>query len=464
MLYSKSMTRTQKIALIISILASFVAFLDGSVVNVALPAIDRELGGGLATQQWIVDAYLITLGSLMLLAGSLSDLYGRKRIMTYGLLGFGATSLLCAIAPTSEFLIGARALQGIAGALLVPSSLALIIATFSGKAQGKAIGSWTAWTGISFIVGPVLGGFLVDAATWRLVFAINIVPVAICLYMMTRLQTTESHPRVRLDIWGALLCSLGLGSLVFGLIEQPYYGWTNPLVLATTLGGIAFLFAFLWHERRAKAPMLPLSLFAVGNFRAGNVATFGIYGGLSIATFLLAIYLQQVLHYSALAAGTALLPVTLLMFFLSSRFGSLAGQYGPRLFMTLGPILAGASFLLFAFLPLEPNYWIHILPGVLLFGLGLSITVAPLTAAILGDIEPSKAGIASAINNAIARIAGLLAIALIGVVTGPHLSPHSFQQAMYVTALLVASGGVVSWFGIQNPATPPDEPDKAVKA
>lgn len=450
MLYSKRMARTQKLALIISILASFVAFLDGSVVNVALPAINRELGGGLATQQWVVDAYLITLGALMLLAGSLSDLYGRKRIMLYGLVGFGATSLLCAIAPTAEILIGARALQGVAGALLVPSSLALIIATFSGKDQGKAIGAWTAWTGISFIVGPVLGGFLVDTASWRLVFAINVLPVLLCLMLLARLKVAKQHVSTRLDIPGALLCSAGLSGMVFGLIEQPHYGWSHPLVFVPALGGALLTAAFIWYERRAKNPMLPLELFSVNNFRYGNIATFGIYGGLSIATFLLAIYLQQVVGYSALMAGLALLPVTLIMFFMSSRFGALAGRYGPRFFMTVGPLLASLSFLFFAFLPNDPNYWIHILPGVMLFGIGLSATVAPLTSAVLGEISPKKAGIASAVNNAVARIAGLLAIALIGIVTGPQLESESFQRAMLVTALLVASGGVISWIGIRN--------------
>ena len=444
------MTRTQKLALIISILASFVAFLDGSVVNVALPAITRELGGGLTTQQWVVDAYLITLGSLMLLAGSLSDLYGRKRIMTYGLIGFGAASLLCAVAPTAELLVGARALQGISGALLVPSSLALIIATFKGKSEGTAIGSWTAWTGIAYIIGPILGGFLVDTASWRLVFAINAIPVILCLFLLARLSTEDHRQAVRLDGWGALLCSLGLSGLVFGLIEQPHYGWTHPLVLGSTLGGFLLLLMFVWYERRAKSPMLPLSLFSIGNFRAGNIATFGIYGGLSIATFLLAIYLQQIVGYSALSAGMALLPVTIIMFFLSSKFGALAGKYGPRLFMTAGPLIAGVSFVFFALLPHHPSYWVHILPSVLVFGLGLSMTVAPLTAAVLGHIPSGEAGIASAINNAVARIAGLLTIALIGVVTGAQLTITSFQRAMFVTALLVAAGGIVSWIGVSN--------------
>src|SRR5512146_139851 len=302
------MTRPQKIVLVVSILASFVAFLDGSVVNVALPAISRNLGGGLGTQQWVVDAYLITLGSLILLAGSLSDLFGRKRVLAAGLIGFAVTSILCAVAPGSLFLIVARALQGIAGALLVPSSLAMIISWFSGPAQGKAIGTWTAWTGIAFIIGPLLGGFLVDAVSWRLIFAINILPIAVCLWLLAKVKTTESLRGARLDVVGAVLCSLGLAGSVYGLIENPHHGWHS--VLLPLVGGTLALAGFLAYERRTVNAMLPLSLFKVRNFWVGNIATFAIYGGLSIATFLIVIFLQQVSDYSALDAGLALLPVT----------------------------------------------------------------------------------------------------------------------------------------------------------
>lgn len=456
MLYSKSMTRTQKLALIISILASFVAFLDGSVINVALPAITKELGGGLAVQQWVVDAYLITLGALMLLAGSLSDIFGRTKIMRYGLIGFGAASLLCAIAPTAEFLIGARALQGVAGALLVPSSLALIIATFKDKA-GKAIGTWTAWTGIAFIVGPVLGGFLVDAASWRWVFAINFIPVIICIGLLKKLALSEKKQTVRLDLLGAFLCTVGLGGTVFALIEQPHFGWQSPLIFIPFAIGLSMLAGFILYEKRATEPMLPLSLFAIGNFRIGNIATFAIYGGLAIATFVLTIYLQQVIGYSAVAAGMALLPVTIIMFFLSPKFGTLAGQFGPRLFMTIGPMVAALGFLLFAELPEAPNYWANILPAVTIFGLGLSATVAPLTAAILEPIPQEKAGIASAINNAISRVAGLITIALAGIAIGTQLTQQGFQRVMIATAVIVAAGGIVSWLGIRN-KTPISQP------
>lgn len=449
------MTRTQKLVLGISILASFVAFLDSSVVNVALPAITKELGGGLAAQQWVVDAYLIALGSLMLLAGSLSDLFGRKRILRYGLIGFGATSLLCAIAPNVEFLIGARALQGIAGALLVPSSLALIISTFSGSAQGKAIGSWTAWTGISFIVGPLLGGFLVDTSSWRLVFGINILPVILCLILLRMLKVQEHTKHIRVDMLGAFLCSAGLSGSVFALIEQPKYGWTDPLIYIPFIASIALLVWFIVHEKRSTTPMINLRLFKVRNFSAGNIATVGIYGGLSIATFLIAIYLQQVSGYSALAAGAALMPVTIIMFFLSSKFGALSSTFGPRICMTVGPIIAGIGFALLALMPEHPQYWLEVFPGVVLFGIGLSATVAPLTTAVLSDIPKAEAGIGSAINNAVARIAGLLTIALSGVIIGAQLTPNGYKRAMLATTILMFAGGVASWLGIRNSTTRP---------
>jgi EmrB/QacA subfamily drug resistance transporter len=444
------MTRQQRLVLIVSILASFVAFLDSSVVNVALPAITRSLGGGLVTQQWVVDAYLITLGSLILLAGSLSDLFGRKRILISGLIGFAVTSILCTIAPNSTFLIVTRGLQGIAGALLVPSSLALIISTFSHKAQGKAIGTWTAWTGISFIIGPLLGGFLVDTVSWRLIFAINILPIAVCLWLIRLLDQAEQTKKVKVDVIGAILCSFGLGGSVFGLIEQQHFGWHNPIILVPLLSGLVFLISFVWYENKNSTPMLPLSLFKVRNFRVGNIATSAIYGGLSIATFLIVIFLQQVSGYSALAAGFSLLPVTIIMFLLSPRFGALAGKYGPRFFMTFGPLLAGVGFLLMLMTKSHVVYWSQLLPGVIVFAVGLSMTVAPLTAAVLGDVEPHQAGIASAVNNAVSRIAGLITIAIAGVLVGSYLDLDGFHRAIVVTVLLVMCGGVVSAFGIRN--------------
>jgi EmrB/QacA subfamily drug resistance transporter len=449
------MTQQQRLVLVIAILASFVAFLDGSVVNVALPAITRELGGGLPVQQWVVDAYLLTLGSLMLLAGSLSDILGRQRILKLGLLGFGVASLLCALAPTSSVLIGARGLQGIAGALLVPSSLALIMSTFAGKAQGQAIGRWTAWTGIAFLFGPLLGGFFVDTISWRWVFGINILPIALTLWLMYKLdQEDTTKDRVPLDVTGAILAGAGLMAIVYGLIEQSRYGWDSGLIRASIGVGAVLLLGFLWYERRAKHPMLPLTLFSSRNFAAGNAATSTIYAGLSIATFIIIVFVQQVSGYTALEAGLAMLPVTILMFFLSPRVGALAGTYGPRWFMATGPIIGALGFVLMLRVDAHSAYWSHLLPGVLVFGLGLSITVSPLTSAVLGSIESRRAGIASAINNMVARVAGLLGIALIGLVIGQTLDVAGFHRVILVTAGLLAVGGVISAIGITNKAQP----------
>jgi EmrB/QacA subfamily drug resistance transporter len=445
------MTPQQKLVVLTSILASFVAFLDGSIINVALPAISRDLGGGLSVQQWIVDAYLLSLGALILLAGSLSDLFGRRRILTIGLVGFGVTSVLCAIAPSALFLIIARGLQGMAGALIVPSSLALIMSTFSGHAQGRAIGIWTGWTGVAFVVGPLLGGFLVDTGSWRLIFAINILPIIITLLCVKLLQAEKHitmHPAI--DVTGAILGIAGLAGPVYALIQQPHYGWTNPQVIAPLIVGLLALLMFILHERRTKEPMMPLDLFQNRNFAIGNIATVMIYAGLSLATFLLTVYLQQVAGYSAIAAGAALLPITVLMFFLSGRAGTLASKFGPRLFMTAGPIIAGLGFFTMLRTQVQTQYWTQLFPGIIIFGLGLSLTVAPLTSAILGSIAKQRAGIGSAINNAVSRIAGLIAIALVGVVTGPQLDLAGFKRGLIVMALLLIIGGLVSAAGIRN--------------
>lgn len=445
------MTKQQRLVLIVAIMASFVGALDGFIVNVALPAISKDLGGGLVVQQWVVDAYLLTLGSCILIAGSLSDLFGRRRVLELGLIGFGVASLLCAAAPNGGMLIAARAIQGLAGALLVPSSLAMIISAFSGPAQGKAIGSWTAWFSIAAVTGPLLGGLFVNYTSWRWIFAINILPIASCLWLMRSLEQPErANNRARVDVLGAVLCGLGLAASVYALIEQPKHGWTDPVILLPLLAGLALLAGFVWAESRVKQPMLPLSLFKRHNFSVGNVATAAIYAGLSLSTFILVITLQQVGGYSALEAGLALLPVTVVMFLLSSRAGALAGKYGPRLFMGAGPLIAAAGFLLMLRVQPHVNYATELLPGVLVFALGLTLTVAPLTAAILGDVDPKFAGVGSAVNNAVARIAGLVAIAFAGVITGSHLDIHGFRRAMLTVAIMLAVGGIISAIGIRN--------------
>lgn len=445
------MTTKQKIILSVAILGSFVAFLDGSVVTVALPQISKQLGGGLIIQQWVNDAYLITLSTLILAAGSLSDIFGRKRILVYGLIGFLVTSLLCAVSVNAELLVFARGLQGIAGALLVPSSLALIISAFTGKEQSKAIGTWTGWTGIAFIVGPLVGGLLVDFASWRWVFAINVVPIVIALIMASRLSVEgKTEEKSKFDVLGATLAALGLGGLVFALIEQGNFGWSDPAIWGSFGVGIIVLITFLAHEGRTPQPMLPLELFSERNFSVGNVATFVVYAALSLQGFLLAIFLQQVAGFSATFAGLASMPITIIMFFLSSRFGALSGKYGPRLFMAAGPVIAGIGTIYMSLANPPINYWVEILPGVLLFGLGLSITVAPLTSAILGSIKSSQAGVGSAVNNAVSRTAGLLSVAMIGLFIGTTITGKGFQTGLSICAALLIAGGVISAVGISN--------------
>lgn len=446
------MTKQQRLILLVSILASFVSFLDGFVVNVALPAISRELGGGLVVQQWVVNAYLITLGALMLLAGSLSDVLGRKKVLWLGLVGFGVASILCALAPSGLFLVGARGLQGVAGALLVPSSLALIISGFSGSAQGKAIGTWTGWTGIAAVIGPLVGGVIVDSASWRYIFAINIIPILVTLWLMRRIEVEEKKREVPLDIVGALLGALGLGGVVFGLIQQEQWGWRHPAVVSAVLGGVVLLVSFLAYERRTKHPMLPLGIFRIRNFSVGNVATVFVYAALGLSSFMITIFVQQVAGFSALEAGMMFLPVTVVMFFGSSLAGKWAGRVGSRWFMATGPLLMAAGFLSMLRATLPLNYWTEILPGVLLFAVGLCVTVAPLTSAVLGSISSKQAGIGSAVNNAVSRVATLVAVAAIGVITGPLVSLGAFQRGLVAIATLAALGGVVSAIGIRNTA------------
>lgn len=449
---STTMTRQQRLVIAVAVLASFVAFLDGTVVTVALPAIDRDLGGGLTTQQWVVDAYLITLGALILLAGSVSDAFGRILVLRIGLIGFGVASVAIALAPDPIVLIVARALQGAAGAFLVPSSLALITSTFRDAAQGRAIGIWTALTTCAMLAGPVIGGLFVDLLSWRLAFLINVLPIGVTLWLLTRLtHRDERRPDASIDWLGAALCTLGLGGFVFALIEQPNLGWGSPLILITGIGGVIMFTAFLIRQRTAPAPILPLGLFRVRNFWTGNVATAFVYGALTLNGFVVGVYLQQGAGLSATLAGLASLPGTLLLILLSSRVGALAGRLGPRLLMTVGPLVMAAGALLLLTVRDDFSYWTQVLPGILVFGLGISLTVAPLTSAILGSIDTARSGIASAVNNAVSRVAGLIVIALLATIVGGSLDLDGFHRAAIVTAALMVVGGLVSFAGIRNP-------------
>jgi EmrB/QacA subfamily drug resistance transporter len=441
--------------LIASILGSSMAFLDGSVVNVALPSIQADLGGGLATQQWVVASYLLTLGSLILVGGSLGDIFGESKIFSIGVASFAGASILCAVAPDAPALIVFRGIQGMAGALLTPSSLAMLTATFSGAARGNAIGQWTSWTGISFIVGPTVGGWLIDVSSWRAIFFLNIPIAAVTLLILVRLGSMHQKRRedLRVDVPGAILGAVGLGLIVAGFIEQPHLGWGDPVIVGAFLGGIGLLVAFVVHELRTPMPMLPLRLFRLRNFSVTNIETLSVYGGLSGLSTFLTLFLIEFAGFTALHAGIALLPITAVMFFLSPRMGRLSMQYGPHLFMAAGPVIAGVGVLAYTRLPVNVDYWVDILPALLVFSLGLSMTVAPLTTTVLADAGPGDAGVASGVNNAVARIAGLLAIAVLGIAAaggGDHLTVHGFHVTMAAVAGLLVCGGLIGAIGIRN--------------
>ncbi len=498
--------RTKRLTLIACIMGSGIVLLDGTVVNVALPTIQRALGGGLAAQQWVVNGYLLTLSSLILVGGSLGDLFGERRVFALGVSGFGLASLACSLSPTIGVLVAMRALQGVAGALLVPSSLAVIVNTFPQDERGAAIGSWTAWGAIAGVLGPLAGGELLAIGSWRWLFVINIPLAIVCvwliLFVVPRAAPRQAGAR-KVDVPGALLCAAGLAGPVFALIEQPRLGWSSPAVFVSLIAGVILLGAFLWHESRAPDPMLPLGLFKRRNFSAGNIETFSMYAGLAVLFFFLVLFLQQIGGYTPLQSGLATLPVTVIMFVLSRRFGALADRFGPRFFMGAGPLVAACGLLLFQRIGTSVDYVSEVLPGLLVFALGLSMTVAPLTAAVLAGAESSQAGIASGVNNAIARVAGLLGTAAVGAaVAGSfgsaldgHLqgvrlgeaaraavaqakrlplgrpdvhglasaqasaltraaeqaSLHSFHLGMAVAGLLVAAGGMVGVVGIRNP-------------
>jgi EmrB/QacA subfamily drug resistance transporter len=442
----------KRLTLVAAIAGSFVVLLDSTVVNVALPAISDDLGGGLSGQQWVVNAYLLFLASLILVGGSLGDLYGEKRVFMIGVAGFGGVSLICALAPSIEVLVAGRALQGIFGALLTPASLAIIVGTFAEEERGRAIGTWTAYSGMAMIIGPPVGGWLVDTLDWRWIFLINVPFVLGTLAIATRMPgRVEGRARRAPDLVGAVLCAIGLAGPTYGLVRQPDLGWGDPQVLLPIAGGLLVFAAFIRWERRARDPMLPLGLFRRGNFAWGNVETFAMYGGLGVMFFLLTLFLIQVGGYPAVKAGSAALPVTFVMFLLSRRFGALADRYGPRLFMGLGPLVAAAGTLLLLLrVDEDPAYWSEVFPGIVVFAIGLTATVSPLTAAILADADEENAGIASGVNNAVARVASLLATAAIGAVIGGTLDLDGFRAGLAFATALLATGGVIGLLAIRN--------------
>jgi EmrB/QacA subfamily drug resistance transporter len=448
--------------LLATVLGSAIASIDATVVGIALPAIGRNFSAGLAALQWVVTAYTLTLAGLLLIAGALGDKYGRKRVFQAGVVWFAVASVLSGIAPSVGALIAARALQGIGAALLTPGSLAILEATFRPDDRGKAIGAWSGFTGAGTAIGPFIGGWLVAAVSWRLIFAINL-PIAAIVVAVTWRHVPESRdPDATgpVDIAGGILATAGLIGLTYGLIEGPAAGWARPTVLAALAGGVILLGAFASWERRAPAPMLPLNLFASTQFTATNIVTFIVYGAIGGALFLLPIDLQQVSGYTALQAGISLLPVTAITLALSRRSGALAARLGPRLQMSAGPVLIGAGLGLFTLINGSGDYLTQVLPAVVTFGFGLAVTVAPLTSTVLAAVPARHAGMASAVNNDVARAAALIAVALLpaaGGITGNayrHAAQFStgFHTASLISAALCLAGGTLAAATIRNPA------------
>jgi EmrB/QacA subfamily drug resistance transporter len=496
--------REKQLTLLAAVLGTSVVFLDATVTSVALPAIRGDLGGGLAGQQWVTNAYLLTLGSLLLIGGSLGDIFGQKRVFLVGVAGFGLTSALCAVASSIPELCVFRSMQGACAALVTPTTLAVIVHVFPEDERARAIGTWTALSSIVGIIGPFIGGVLIAAGSWRLIFLLNAPLVLVTVTLIARgvPGSASAHSAGRLDFPGAPLAALALSGSVFAVTEEPTRGW-SALVVGSLVAGILGAMAFVAREARVRAPMLPLSLFRERNFAIGNVATLTAYLGLGGVIFLLPVFLQEVGGYSPVQAGLALLPVTSLMILLSRRFGALADRIGSRVLISLGALVAGCGLLLLVRVDQRADYVSEVLPALLVFGLGLAMLVAPLTATVLGAVEEDHAGVAAAVNTTLSRVAQLFAVAVLGAVVsvafasrvdatlrrstlGPgsraaisrakrqplgspsligvppgervllratfeEASVHAFRVADTIAAVLVAGGGLIALAGIRNP-------------
>jgi EmrB/QacA subfamily drug resistance transporter len=444
---------------VVTVLASGMAFLDATAVQVALPSIGRELDASLSGLQWTVSSYTLTLAALILLGGSLGDRYGRRRVFVIGVIWFAATSLLCGLAQNTAQLVAARALQGVGGALLTPGSLALIQSSFRPGDRARAIGLWSSLSGISGLIGPFLGGLLVDVVSWRLVFLIN-VPVAVLIVAVAGRHVPESRDpahHARFDYAGAVLGALALGGVTYALIGAGENMFRSDVVASAAVGVLACI-AFVLRERRAADPMLPPRLFADRQFTGANLATLAVYGALGGSGLFLVLQLQIALGYDATGAGAAMLPTILIITLLSPRAGALAQRIGPRLPMTVGPLVVAAGTLLLAGVDGGQPYVVEVLPGSLLQGFGMALVVAPLTATVLAAAPDALVGIASGVNNAVARAAQLLAVAALPVAVGlsgddytqPAAFTEGFRAAMVICAVLFGLGGLVSWLTIRN--------------
>ncbi len=447
-----------------TILGSGMALLDGTVVNVALPRIGIEFNASLSQLQWVVNGYLLTLSAFILLGGSLGDRYGRKRVFIVGVTWFTIASVLCGVAPSITLLIAARILQGIGAALLTPGSLAIIQASFEPNDRGRAIGAWSALGSIAAAIGPLVGGWLVQAASWRFVFFIN-VPLGLLVLWIGLKHVPESRGRLtrRLDFPGTVLGVVGLAGVTYALIEWPARGGGDALVVGSLVIGLAALVSFVLVENRREDAMMPPALFGSRQFSAANGETFVVYGALGVITLFLVLELQVVSGYSPLLSGFALIPLTICLLLLSSESGALSQRIGPRLQMTVGPFIAAAGVLLLIRVGPHANYVTEVLPGVLLFGLGLATLVAPLTTTVLGAAPVDQAGIASGVNNALARASSLLTVAVMPLLVGlrgeeyrqPAALHSAYQQIMLICACMLAAGGLLGGLFIRNPARTP---------
>ena len=448
-----------------TVLGSGIAAIDATVVGIALPAIGKDFHATVASLQWVVDGYTLALAGLLLLGGGLGDSYGRRKLFMIGTVWFALASLACGLAPDEWFLICARVLQGVGAALLTPGSLAILQASFSPDDRPKAIGAWSGLGGVATAVGPFLGGWLISAVSWRLVFFINL-PVAVAVIAISARHIPESRspgPRRPVDVPGAIMISLALAAITFSLIAVSGSGWTSPRVLATLVGGVVLFVAFCITEARSPHALVPLAVFRSRQFSAANAVTFVVYGALGGALFLLPVVLQEVCGYSPLAAGVALLPVTVIMLTLSARSAALAARIGPRLQMSVGPLTIAVGMTLFTRVNSSGDYLTQVLPALLVFGLGLAINVAPLTATALSAAPAELSGIASAVNNDVARVGSLIAVAVLpglaGINGDAYLHPatllHGFHTAMLISAAVAAVGGVIAAATIRNPARVP---------
>ncbi|HEY1567034.1 MAG TPA: MFS transporter, partial [Solirubrobacteraceae bacterium] len=460
-----------------AVLGSGIAFLDATVVNVALPAIGRDLHATTSTLQWILNGYTLTLAALILLGGSLGDRYGRRRVFVAGTGVFTIASLLCAVAPNAELLVAARLVQGVGGALLTPGSLAMVESGFRPADRARAIGAWSGLGGVAGALGPLVGGVLVGAASWRAVFLINL-PLGIFIVVMASRHLPETRDPAatgRLDLRGAALAAVGLAGTTYALIQAPADGASLPVLVMAIGGGLA-LVAFLLAERRSANPMMPLSLFASRQFSAANAVTFVVFGALSGVFFLLVAFLQISLGYSPLAAGAASLPITALMLVGSAPAGALAQRIGPRIPLTVGPLITALGLVLMTRIDPGDSYLASVLPAVLLFGLGLTLVVAPVTATVMAAADERHSGIASGINTAVSRLSGLIIVAVLPLIAGlsgkrfydPAAMTHGFHVAMLTCAALSSAGGALAWLTISadvleaEPAPGGDVPTRAL--